>query len=364
MNNKELHNPEEDQHQLESDWIFCPICGNKLPNVQNLSFCIKCGMNIKFIKENKKLPPTNTLNPYKSTSQYPLNQYSYEVLELPKITDEQLIGPDKPELWSSMTSIALPLGAFLFMNFILGGFFALLTYASLDINTIFDLMLNPYFISFISLFELIFILFPVLYIRKYLQNPTLKNRFILLGFTLRGFDRKKLLKEILIGLSFAFVGVLMVALVSLFTEEIIEYLFGIEIIQDNNLTTGFLPMDIPSLIVLSIIMILIIGTSEEILFRGFMQKGLERRLGSKMGILLTAFLFSMIHVLGFLLIALDSPLVILISFLLSFFPYFSISIMLGLMYHWRKENLIAVVITHGVYDVLTITLAFFLYGIF
>ncbi|KKN12848.1 hypothetical protein LCGC14_1012330 [marine sediment metagenome] len=362
MNNKELHNPEEDQHIFESDWLFCPICGNKLPNVQNLKFCIKCGVNLKYIKENKKLPSTTTLNPYKTTSQYPLIQRSLEVFQPPKITDEQLTDPKKHKLWSSLTSIGLPLGAFLFMNFILGGFFALLTFASFDLNTIFELTSNPYFTSLISLFELIFILFPILYIRKYLQNPTIKNRFILLGFTSRGFDRKKLLKEILIGLSLAFVGVLMVALISLFTEEIIEYLFSIEIIQD--IPTGFLPTDISSLIVLSLIMILIIGTSEEILFRGFMQKGLERSLGSKMGILLTAFLFSMIHVIGILFIDLNSPLVILISFLLSFFPYFSISILLGLIYHWRKENLIAVVITHGVYDTLTIVLAFFLYGIF
>ncbi|MFX1480148.1 MAG: type II CAAX prenyl endopeptidase Rce1 family protein [Promethearchaeota archaeon] len=51
-------------------------------------------------------------------------------------------------------------------------------------------------------------------------------------------------------------------------------------------------------------------------------------------------------------------------FLLSFFPYFAISLLLGWLYHWRKENLLAVMITHGVYDVLTVLIAYFLFIFF
>ena len=95
-----------------------------------------------------------------------------------------------------------------------------------------------------------------------------------------------------------------------------------------------------------------------------MQKGLMRSLGNKAGLIITAFIFAGIHVLGVFLMLLETPLLLLISFLLSFIPYFAISLLLGFIYYWRQENLVAVVITHGVYNALTILLAFFVYNIF
>ena len=362
MDNKELHNIDENQESPESDWMFCPICGHNLPKVQNLKFCTKCGTNLKYIKENKRLPTSQNVNPYKSQITY--RQYQPPPISYgpPKISDKELVDNREHKLWGTFHSIGLSLGAFMLMNIILGGFLTLITFFTLDIDKIYDLISNSYFLSFISLFELIFIVVPVIYVKKYLENPSLKNNLILLGFTSRGYDRKKIIKEVLIGLSFAVIGVLLVTSVSISLELIIENIFNVEIIQDSSeLTDVGIPMDIPSLIVFAIVMILVIGTSEEILFRGFMQKGLVRNLGTKWGIIITAFIFSMIHLIGILLLALESPFVFLISFLLSFLPYFAISLMLGLLYHWRNENLITVVICHGVYDALTITLAYIFY---
>lgn len=368
MNEKETPKINEEQELLNLNWIFCPICGNELLKVQNLKFCTKCGTNLVYLKDHKELPIIPNSNPYKTPAQYP--QYSqYQASQItygpPKITTEDLVGNKEHKLWGVRYSIAIPLGAFLMMNLILGGFFVLITFVSFDVNALYDLTSNSYFISLISLFELIFIIFPVFYVRKYLEDPTLKNSLILLGFTSRGFDRKRIAKESLIGFGFAIIGVLLVLSVSIFIELFVELIFGIEIIQDSSNTTGdILPMDIPSLVIFSIILILVIGTSEEILFRGFMQKGLVRSLGCKWGILITAFLFSMIHLIGIFLISLESPWLLILTFLISFFPYFAISLMLGVIYHWRNENLIAVMITHGVYDVLTIILFYILYSVF
>jgi len=250
------------------------------------------------------------------------------------------------------------------MNGLVGGFLALIMFISYDSNFITDLISNPYLISLISIFELVFLIFPILYVRKYLQNPTLKNRLTLLGFTTRGYDRKKISKEILIGLSFAGIGVTIVTLSSIGIELLLERVFGINIIHDSTGLTGeIIPPDLLSLIVFSVIVILVIGTSEEILFRGFMQKGLVRSLGTKWGIIVTAIIFSLIHLMGIFLTALESSFYFIVSFLLSFTPYFAISLMLGWLYHWRKENLIAVMITHGIYDVLAILITYVLYGI-
>jgi membrane protease YdiL (CAAX protease family) len=110
-------------------------------------------------------------------------------------------------------------------------------------------------------------------------------------------------------------------------------------------------------------MILIIGTSEEVLFRGFLQKGLVRSLGKTWGLLVTALIFSSIHLIGIFLYP-GSITSFIVSFLLNFFPFFAISLLLGLLYSWRKENLIAVMITHGVYNALTVILAFLVFNFF
>ncbi|MFX0082057.1 MAG: CPBP family intramembrane glutamic endopeptidase [Candidatus Hodarchaeota archaeon] len=365
MNDKELHNIDKDQESVKLDWEFCPICGHSLPKIKNFKFCTKCGTNIKYIKEHKKLPTSQSQNPYKSQELYPQYQQPHVYYGPPKITDEELINNKEHKLWGTSISIGLPLGAFLLMNFVLGGFLAFIAFFNFNLDRIYELFSNSYFISIISIFELIFIIIPVMYSRKYLENPTVKNSLILLGFTSRGYDRSRVLKEILIGLSFAVIGVFLVVAVSIFIEVILEMLFQVEIIQDNGELIGtILPTDIPSLIVFSIVLITIIGTSEEILFRGFMQKGLVRSLGNKWGIIITAFIFAMIHLIGILFYALESPILFIISFLLSFLPYFAISLMLGVLYHWRNENLIAVVVTHGIYDTVTIILAYMFYIVF
>ena len=164
-------------------------------------------------------------------------------------------------------------------------------------------------------------------------------------------------------MGFAVIGVLVVSITSVTIELIIEFFLGIDIIHDaTGLTGEVIPTDLFSLILFSVVVILVIGTSEEILFRGFMQKGLVRSLGERWGIIVTAIIFSLIHLLGIFLVALDSPSLFIVLFLLSFTPYFAISLMLGLLYHWRNENLIAVMITHGVYDVLVIVMTYLLYG--
>ncbi|MFX1304590.1 MAG: CPBP family intramembrane glutamic endopeptidase [Promethearchaeota archaeon] len=371
MNNKEAQDLNKRRDYTNSNdktalnklnWSFCPFCGNKIPKIRKLKFCINCGTNINYLKEFKKLQPKKVKNPFIHATEYPMTLTPSIVYGPKKILDDEIINTKDHELWGTMASIGVPLGAYLLMNFIAAILFAIIIYFSFNLEFLFD----PYFIIFSSFFELIFILIPIIYVKNYLQNPTLKNRLGLLGFTLKGFNKKEIFKEILIGLGFAVIGILLVASVSFLTEFILKIFFGIEIVRDLSSTTTDVELiissaNIFSLILLSIVMILIIGTSEEILFRGFMQKGLMRSLGNKWGILITAFIFSMIHLLGIFLIGLETPLVLIILFFLSFVPYFAISLMLGLIYYWRNENLIAVIIAHGVYDTLAIILAYIFY---
>lgn len=370
LNKKQESNNFKDRTTLsELIWSFCPVCGNKIPKIQNLKFCIKCGTNIKYLKKHNILQLRKITNPYIQQIAYSKPVISPVFYGPKKINDDEITNTKNHKLWGAMASFGVPLGAFLVMNFLTAGLFVIIIYFSFDLEFLFNFILNPYFLIFSSFFELIFILIPVLYVEKYLQNPTLKNRLGLLGFTSKGMNKKGIFKEILIGLGFAAIGILLVATVSFLTEIMLELFFGIEKIRELSSTTTDVELiissaDFLSLILLSIVMILIIGTSEEILFRGFMQKGLMRSLGNKWGILITAFIFSMIHLLGLFLMLLETPIVLIISFVLSFIPYFAISLILGLIYYWRNENLIAVIITHGVYDALAIILAYIFYFVF
>ena len=357
----------EIKKEIELEWSFCPVCANEIPKVDNLKYCIKCGTNLQYLKKYKKFQPKLNPNPYVQTLPYPTQPKSLISYGPKKIPDEDILTTKQKKLWGTSTSIGLPLGAFLLMNILTAGIISLITFIYFDLEILFDLLSNPYFIIVLSLFELIFIVFPVMYVGKYLQNPTLENRFALLGFTSRGFEKPRIAKEALIGILFGIIGLFLVFFVTVFTEFALESIFNIEIVQETSGASGDVELmissaDILSIVLFSIEMLLVIGTSEEILFRGFMQKGLVRRLGNKGGIIVTALIFSLIHLIGVFLIDLDSPLYIIISFFLSFFPYFAISLVLGLIYQWRNENLIAVVITHGVYNSLTIISAFLFYG--
>lgn len=381
--NQESPNLNNKQEVDESNWLFCPVCGTKIPKIQRLKFCIKCGTNLEYLKEHKQLLHKDATNPYIQSGSYHQPITFPIVKQQTKVSDEEITDTKKVKLWSIQASIGFPMLAFLLVS-IIGVIISIVAIIfTVDINTLIeyisgnstaelqqflnDAMYNSYVIVFMSLAELVFILVPVLYVGRYLKNPTLKNRLGLLGFTFHGMRKKGIIKEILIGLGFAIVGLLSVLGVSLFIEFALESLFGIEIVQDltrsSDVDMIISSADLVSIIILSIVMILVIGTSEEIVFRGFMQKGLVRNLGEKWGILLTALIFTMIHIFV-IFIVVNTLFVMFINFILLFVPYFVISMLLGLVYYWRKENLIAVVIMHGVYDALVIIIAYLAYLFF
>lgn len=332
-------------------WNFCPSCGVKLPYSENLKFCTNCGIDLVYFKEHKTLPPTNIT----STSISQTSKSSFNIL-----SDDEILYTRKKKLWGNLASIGLPLLAFVIMNGLILGIVLSLVLIIGDINFVINLVYNPFFIVFSTLVELILIILPIWFIKKYLRNPKIENRLTLLGFTIKGYDRKKLLHEILIGIGFAFVGILLVVSASVGIQLILEYVFGIEIIREEpsssaeNMVTA---MDILILILMILMMLFIVGPCEEILFRGFMQRGLVRNLGDTWGIIITAIIFASIHLVGLIVYIFD-PIIFTILFIIMFAPYIAISLMLGYMFRWREENLIAVIVTHGVYNSLTIIIVF------
>lgn len=357
----------DDSANIEFKWLYCPICGAKIPQIKNIIYCIKCGVDLQYINTHMRMPSHK--NTRYLASPEAISQQKFYLSNKPirkKLSEEELLNLEDQKLWGSFASIGITAAAYVLMNFIAILVVVIFILFTFNLENVLDFLVSPYFIIGTSFVELIFILVPALYVGKYLQNPTLNNRLVLLGFTTKGFDKTKLVKEILIGLGFAVVGVALVLSISFLMEIILSLIFGFETIQEffgtaGEVDTMIASADILSIFLLSIIMILIIGTTEEVLFRGFLQKGLVRSLGKTRGIIITALIFSSIHLIGIFLSP-GSPIFFIISFLFNFFPFFAISLLLGLLYNWRKENLVAVMITHGVYDALTIILAFIVFN--
>ncbi|MBY9020585.1 MAG: CPBP family intramembrane metalloprotease [Candidatus Lokiarchaeota archaeon] len=364
------NNKIDNSNEIKLRWSFCPICGTKIPEVKNIKFCTKCGVDLIYINTNMRMPPRKNTTSLATPTQNAYQPYSFRSSRplRKKLSGDDLLNLKEEKLWSSFASIGLTAAAFLLMNFLAVLAVIVFVFFSFSLAAIYDILANPYFIIFSSLIELILFIVPLLYIGKYLEKPNLKNRVILLGFTIKGFTNKRIMKEILIGISFAILGVFLVFCVSFLMEIILTAIFGYEIVYDILGTSGDVDVlitssDVFSIIWLVIIMILIIGTSEEVLFRGFLQKGLVRTLGNTWGILITALIFSSIHLIAIFLFP-ESLTSFVVVLLLNFFPFFAISLLLGLLYYWRKENLIAVMITHGVYNALTIILAFLVFNLF
>ncbi len=351
-------------------WAYCPICGTKIPQVEHIQYCIKCGVDLQYINTHMRMPPRKDTISLVTPTPSSYQSYKYGLYKplREKLTEEDLSNLIDKKLWSIPQSVGMTAAAFFLMNLIafLGLF--IFMFFSLSLDELNNIIANPYFIIFSSFIELILFIVPFLYVGKYLQRPNINNRLILLGFTTKDFNKTQLIKEILIGLGFAVIGVLLVLFVSFAMEMLLTVIFGYEIISGIIGTPGEVDIliassDIISIILLVIIMIVIIGTSEEVLFRGFLQKGLVRSLGKTWGLLVTALIFSSVHLIAIFLYP-ESVTTFVISLLLNFFPFFAISLLLGLLYYWRKENLIAVMITHGVYNAITIILAFLVFNIF
>jgi len=348
---------EEEQPSKDRKWIFCPGCGNKLPSLKNLKFCTKCGLNIDYIRKYKTVSPNQTNIPH-----YTVQPIQYGIQ---KFTIEELLKEKDRKLWEINASIGIPILSFIVMSFLGAGVLIFIALSNLNLNYLEDLATNTYFVVFSSLLELIFIIFPVVYVGKYLIKPTLDSRLRLLGFTTKGYDKKEILKEVLIGIGFAFVGICLVFGVSLLMELV---LFNSEVMPVDEVDMMIANTDAFGLFLLVLVMLLVVGTSEEILFRGFMQKGLVRsELGEKWGIFLTALIFALIHLLTYIISFIFGQISLgtfIASFIYAFFPYMAISLLLCWLFRWRDENLIAVMITHGVYDAILFIMAYLVYNVF
>ncbi len=224
-----------------------------------------------------------------------------------------------------------------------------------DVNAleelVYNVLLNPFSTALLSVTEFVLVIPPFAIMRKY--QKSVKDRFMLLGWwpytgeSGRGLGRlgKDLALGLLIGLGlvgFQFIVVVLNdALWSAFIPGGSSGLSGAD--------AAITPQDPLQLILLVASMMLVIGPTEEMLFRGFSQQGLEARLDPKNALVISALLFTIVHVIGGIADPASLPFL--------FFPYFYLSLVLCGIY-WKTKNLNLMIFVHGMYDSLLVVYSY------
>ncbi len=224
-----------------------------------------------------------------------------------------------------------------------------------DINALEELLytvlLNPVSTAILSITEFVLVIPPFAIMRKY--RKSVKDRFMLLGWrpyigeSERGWGR--LGKDLALGLfiALALVGFQFIVVVlndSLWSPFIPGGSSGL-----SGTDAAITPQNPLELILLVASMMLVIGPTEEMLFRGFSQQGLEARLDPKKALVISALLFTMVHVIGGFVDPVSLPYL--------FFPYFYLSLVLCGIY-WKTKNLNLMIFVHGMYDSLLVVYSY------
>lgn len=322
-------------------WEYCPNCGTEIL-VPDGRYCTKCGLDLQTLRARGEVDWKRPPRPIRGPESFPYDYFR---------------PPPRPRKWGVIISLLMPVVAMIVEGLVGAGVLILYMFGSGPASSTNDLMI------LLSLgFKFLYVLLPVLYVGRNLRDSTLSGRLKVLGVPLKkeGRTRKDLYKDILIGVGFAGVMVGAVMGIQLLFQYLAALAFGVDFVEqagaEQSSSTSFLSTNDPvTLVILVLSMLFIVGPTEEILFRGFTQQGIESRWGKNLGIFVTAVMFALAHVLPFVLVSLP-------VFVVFLGPYLVISLLLGILMYWRKNNILPNIIAHGVYNSILIVLEFILYA--
>lgn len=160
------------------------------------------------------------------------------------------------------------------------------------------------------------------------------------GANLKKLGLKKPSLKVILIISFAAVLLLLLAGTVSVIEEVV---LGPDL-NAEDLLNAVLPRNLFQLIILIGLSIALVGPIEELAFRGFIQRGFENSFGKTGGLLITSALFGLLHGL---------------NSLRAIIPVFVSSLVLGYVWQKTNGNTIASAWMHGLYDAITLTVAYF-----
>lgn len=370
--NKDTSNSNSDPTDISpnSDEFYCPRCHSASLLSNNPLFCNVCGYAFP-VGRNKEIlvdqqnyavftTPTSPMSPTPISplnhnpivyNQPPRTQTLGYPASYPQTYPQMGYNPiRKQRKWNVLAGFLVPLITYVgigVLSLIIAGF-AIFTGGNLTSVLVF----------IIGSFSIFFFIVPLWWVNRYYPGKlTIRQRLDVLGLPLEKYNKPELVREILLGL---FIGLIMVFLSfgsqilaslvvkALYNVDVITFMEGIEF-DDFDLTS---PGQFWELVLFVLQMALFVGYSEEIMFRGFVQRSFESKMNKPAALLLTAVYFSLFHIYVYIVMP---PI-----FLFFLIIYVGISIFLGLVRNWRKD-LIAAGSAHIIYNCIQTIIIYFIF---
>jgi len=219
---------------------------------------------------------------------------------------------------------------------------------------------SPEFLVFVTLGSYGLLVVPFLYLK--IRGLSIKE----FGFDFE--DKKEVRNDIMVGV----LGGSMMMGISMFVSSLTNSLsyrlyspFDIYLSEQFS-TTGnapFMAMYPYQYILLALSMFLIVAPCEEISTRGFLQQGLQNSWGRWIGLIVTAIIFSALHIILYPQNAagMGFPSYIgSISAILAIPSYLALSLTLGTLLQIRKYRIITTITAHAVYMTILVSIYYFL----
>lgn len=356
----------EPEIPMDEGIFYCGRCNKQMRLSDQPKFCINCGTplvydingkillddsNHSYVKPDLKQSPylininvgsSNVSAGYPNVPSVPASTAPY----IP-VPQDMYYGQrkwKKPRTWNVLAGIFLPL--FTYIGITIIGVIILIPFAL--INGL-DFFLNqPSWLTFlVSAFSIFFFIVPLLWIKRYYPGKlSIKQRMIELGLDFQKYDKKELIREILLGVFLGFFGVLIVFGLQYLGAILVKLFFGIDIdvlSQSDGFSqfNALAPENIWQLLLFVATMVLFVGVPEETMFRGFVQRSFESKLKKSTALGLTALYFAIYHIYVYII---NPPLFFYLSI-----AYLGLSIYLGLIRNWRGD-IIASSVMHMVYN--------------
>ncbi|WP_371806307.1 CPBP family glutamic-type intramembrane protease [Candidatus Lokiarchaeum ossiferum] len=339
---------------LSNNPLFCHVCGYAFPVGRNKEILIDHQNYAVFTSDTTPMSPTSIAplnNNAIGQSQSSISPTLRYPASYPQMYPQMGYSPiHKQRKWNVLAGFLVPL----------------ITYIGIIILTIIPAALtvfsgngmNSVFVFIVGSFSLFFLIVPIWWVNRYYPGKlTLRQRLDVLGLPFDKYTKPELVREILLGI---FLGLIMVFLAlgfqiigsiivkAFYGVDVITFMEGIEF-DDFDLTS---PGQFWELLLFVLQMALFVGYSEEVMFRGFVQRSFESKMNKPASLLLTAVFFGLFHIYVYIVMP---PI-----FLFFLIVYLGISIFLGLVRNWRKD-LIAAGSAHIIYNCIQTIIIYFIF---
>lgn len=210
---------------------------------------------------------------------------------------------------------------------------------------------NPWILILLSMFEILFILVPVL-LSSWISKTNIKDELQQIGLIIRFSNSQNKILKIILGIIIG-IGLVILSIFILYTSRdiIVNILFSEEFVNEGTESAINVQPVNPNLLqtlILVIIQFLIIGPCEESFFRGFIIMKLNGKVKLRYVIIFSSLLFTLFHLPPFLV-----PLSTIVSY---FTYYFTIGIILSLVFRYSNFSLLPGSVAHSVFNIIILLL--------